>query len=253
MPPKAKNTLGGGRGGARRNPPAAAPALTPARLAALLANAVAALERADRAVRSGDAAAAASETARATSAVDGLQRACGAVSDVFGACWAGAGLVPLPARSAEVDAALDALARLIAGGCVPVEGAPGVALVALQAVAALSFMAPRRAAVLARRGALMRSLAAALGVRGDARLLEHASLVSMEILLHVCTSLQRRRRGATARPPPPCSRLPLPLPARLLRWKRWGRSSPCRQHLSCKRSLRSRRCSKPAQSAAGSA
>ena len=145
------------------------PALrSPAHLAELLCNAVAALEREARAHRSGGSAAdaVAARDAFAAARVD-LQHAA-QVFDDHAAAAAGAGRVPLPSPSADVDAALDALAVLIADGCA--EGRPLDAVAAavgnnaLCVADAVAFCAPQRAAALARHSALTRALVAALAV-----------------------------------------------------------------------------------------
>ena len=80
-------------------------------------------------------------------------------------------LQPPPPSPAELEAALDALARLLAAG-----GAAGggrlAAKVGLQAVYACVVGAPRRIAALARHGAVLASLASLLGARdGDSKFL----------------------------------------------------------------------------------
>ena len=123
--------------------------------------------------------------ARAKGLVDSvarLQRAC-QVSEPAAEVVAGAGRVPLPSPSDDVDAAFDALARAIAGGCAPGAGR-GAAGAALLAVAALAFCAPQRAALLTRHVALVEALVGALGGArgGDASFLEAAHGAAVGVL-----------------------------------------------------------------------
>ena len=196
-------------------------ALTPARLAKLLTDAAAALEREARAAGGSSSGSGVGSSVSAggivvdaatiasMGAVQSLQRACQLPDDAAAA--AGAGRVPLPAPSAEVDAALSTLARLIAAGC----AAPAAAAVpssyagavtrrvsytALQAVTAVAFSSPRRAEALARHTALMREVAAALGARDDA--------VTLMLALGIALSLlsQANRVSGSLAPDPPAAR-----------------------------------------------
>ena len=171
-------------------------ALTPARLATLLTDAVAALER--------DAAQAASNGAgdragRAADAVVRLQRAC-QFGESPARAAAGAGRVALPSPPpAEVNEALDALARLVAGGCAPGSGrnAASGALIVVDAIAQAS---PPRAALLARHAALVGALAGALaGARGgDRGFLELAYGAAVRVVTYASIGVL----AATAPPAP---------------------------------------------------
>ena len=149
-------------------------ALTPERLVALLVDASAALERLARDDAGGseaDADAAFKATVRATEC---LERACRRRYEQPAVAAVGAGLVPLPSPSAEVDAALDVLARLVSA-----DGAFGPArratLAALLTLGTVAFASPRRAAVLARHRGVVDALTAVLGARsGDVRCLRAA-------------------------------------------------------------------------------
>ena len=155
--------------------------LNPARLAKLLIAAVAALEREARGVGSGESGGrvagvvVSAATLASLRALVELQLAC-QVTDGHTAP-AAVRRVPLPSPSAEVDAALDGLARLIAAAASS-SGASNTARRvgerALQAVSFTASAAPLRAAALARHGSLMRALAAALSVRRDALFLPKA-------------------------------------------------------------------------------
>ena len=160
--------------------------LNPARLAKLLTAVVAALESEARAI-SGGAPAAAIYTVRelALRAVADLELACHVSETANTAAEAavGAGRVPLPSPSAEVEAALDGLARLIAALAGPYAACARVtADLALKAVHALAFSSPRRVAALARHAALTGALVAALGVRGDPALLVSTTTAAMAVL-----------------------------------------------------------------------
>ena len=171
---------------------AAAGPLTPAHLVQLLTSAVAALDRLGQLAvaaggsRNDDARGAALE--RASHEVEA------AVGRVVGACQVGdvaaansAGRVPLPSSSPEVEAALGVLARLVDAGSAPCDAGAAcpvhyVAAAALRVVSAVAFSAPKRAMVIAGHRGLVRALAAALGVRGDDRLLS-AAMDAAEALL----------------------------------------------------------------------
>ena len=157
--------------------------LTSERLLSLLADAAAALEREALAVS------AECRGGRAAALVGDLQREC-QVKEFSGAAASGAGRVPLPSPSAEVDAALAALARVIAGGCaLRSADERATACAALKAVQAVAFSAPQRAALIVRHGALMGALAGALaGARDEPRLLEAARDAAVRILLATSAS-----------------------------------------------------------------
>ena len=167
-------------------PSASGASLSPARLAALLTAAVAALEhqQAQQASSSGGGGSDGEADVAHEAALAAFERAC-QVRDGVTAAAAGAGLVPLPSPSADVDAALASLTQVISSGCSgPARGAAARALFVLGAVL---FASPRRAAALAQRGALMRSLAGALGVRGDEHLLGSACFAASHILVFAGT------------------------------------------------------------------
>ena len=122
--------------------------------------------------------------ARSSRAVARLQRVC-QVTDGDAAAAAGAGRVPLPFPSAEVGAALDSLAYLIAGGA----RAPKLreaSADALSAVDAVAYCAPQRAKVLAGHTELMRALAAALCAHGGGNLnFLHKAMCAALAIVHV--------------------------------------------------------------------
>ena len=161
-------------------------ALTPARLLELLSDAVAALEtlareHEARAVGGGGGMADLGVVHAASGAACArLDRACCVSGDPTAAA-AGPGRVPLPCFSAEVAAALDALARLVSAGCAP-GGASSVAGAALQALHAIMFAAPQRTAVIVRHTALMDAMVAALGVCGAPGFPEVALITALPVL-----------------------------------------------------------------------
>ena len=170
--------------------PAAAHVLSPAHLSELLVAAAAALEcerEAKTATTGGgggggrnDKAGAAHDAASA--AVHRLERACRVPGDID-AATAAAGRVPLLQPSAVVDAALDALARLIAAGSTPGHDTRATAHGALRAVHAVAYCSPLRVAALVQRGPIMRALAAALGARdGDAAFRGAALRAALQVI-----------------------------------------------------------------------
>ena len=183
--------------------PPLAPAVagSPARLVELLKVAVAALERDARAASS--AAPAREAFAASRAAIGDVERACQCPDDPD-AVAAGAGRVPLPAApSAEVDAALDALARLINAGCCAdsAGGARGACTRALGLVRAVAYHAPRRVAVIVRHRGLSRAIVAALGARDDdAFRLEVALMLALPLLIQASgVPALWRARGSGAR------------------------------------------------------
>ena len=169
------------------------PPLTSARLVELLAAAVAGLERQAQRADSGSSAGSGSTV----DAAEGPEMmAVTALTNLTSACQyphkeaaiAGAGRVPLPWPSADVAAALDGLARLIASGLAR-GGGPllPVAACALAAVHALVFHAPQRAAVLARHGGTVQALVGALSAGTDAVVVQSALFGACSILSCACT------------------------------------------------------------------
>ena len=181
------NAAGGGSGPSNRPGAAEQPPLTSSeRLVELLTAAVAALERAALVARRDDARDAELRAANAAlrPTVAAFERAC-QVSD-SAAAWANAGRVPLPWPSPAVEAALDALGRLIRDGCGPGD-AHEAGKAALPVARALAYQSPRRAAVLVQSGALMRALASVMGFRFDVDYMLEAMRASLPILTHAST------------------------------------------------------------------
>lgn len=161
--------------------------LTSARLVELLTAAVAVLERKACTVSGsgGSSTAAHAASQRALSdLLSALQHGFGFSPSI---ALAGAALVPLPSPSADVEAALDSLARLIAAGSVPrARGdAREVADEALQVVYALASGSPLRVAVLAGHGALVRSLAGALSTVSDSAHIKTQAMCASAALMFV--------------------------------------------------------------------
>ena len=164
---------------------AAAPPLSPQRLLELLTAAVAELERQAQNMSGGGG----GDEAMAAATVP-LMCACQVAEPGAGA---GPGRVPLPPQSADVEAALDALARVLTLSCTSSNAADladyapiDVAAAALSVVNALVAASPRRVAVIARQHALMLALAGALCVCRST-ILVPALTAAGSILMYACT------------------------------------------------------------------
>ena len=158
---------GGGGASGRSNSAAAAPS-TPARLSALLAAAVDALEREVPTMPDSSLQDMLLAIQATRAPLVDLERACGVAQGGAAAALA-AGRVPLPSPSVEVKASFDALARLTAAGSIG----------ALRVFIALAFKSPVRVAAMAQHRTLLRSLAGALDAHLESG--AAASLVSAAI------------------------------------------------------------------------